>query len=67
VAFKASPLERAFQLARSGRVAKIDDIRKQLKHEGYDESVVDGGPSLKSQLRNLIKVSPLGPGGRTKR
>ena len=37
-------LERAFQLARSGHMATVDDIRKRLKQEGYDErAVVDGG------------------------
>jgi len=59
---KISALERAFQLARSGRVAKVDDIRKQLKQEGYNESAVDGGPSLQSQLRELIKAAHLRPG-----
>ena len=43
MACKVSPLERAFQLARSGRIAKVDEIRKQLRQEGYDENVVDGG------------------------
>jgi hypothetical protein len=67
VACKVSPLERAFQLARSGRVAKVDEIRKQLRQEGYDESVVDGGPLLKSQLRELIKGAHLEPGAPAKR
>jgi hypothetical protein len=51
-----SALERAFQLARSGRPAGIRDIRTQLKREGYDDRAVEG-PSLTLQLRNLIKVS----------
>jgi hypothetical protein len=50
-----SALERAFQLARSGRAAKIGDLKKQLKQEGYDESAMDGGPSLRMQLRKLIR------------
>jgi hypothetical protein len=50
-----SALERAFQLARSGRVAKVDDIKKQLKKEGYDASAMDGGPTLGMQLRKLIR------------
>jgi hypothetical protein len=62
-----SALERAFQLARSGRVAKVDDIRKQLRQEGYDERAVDGGPSLASQLRELIKTAHLEPGSPRKR
>jgi hypothetical protein len=59
---KVSTLERAFQLARSGRVATIGDIRKQLRQEGYDDSAVDGGPSLSLQLRELIKAAHLKPG-----
>jgi hypothetical protein len=51
-----SALERAFQLARSGRVAKVDDIKKQLKKEGYDASAMDGGPTLGMQLRKLGRV-----------
>ncbi len=57
---KISALERAFQLARSGRVIDVDDIRQELRREGYDErAVMDGGPLLKSQLRELIKAAHL--------
>ena len=53
-------LERAFQLARSGHMATVDDIRKRLKQEGYDERVVlDGGRSLTTQLRGLIRAAGL--------
>jgi hypothetical protein len=51
---KVSALERAFQLAGSGGVAKVDDIKKQLKQEGYDESAMNGGRSLRMQLKKLI-------------
>ena len=55
---KVTALERAFQLARSGRMATIDDIRKRLKQEGYDERVVaDGGRSLTTQLRGLLRAA----------
>jgi hypothetical protein len=55
---KVTALERAFQLARSGRMTKIDDIKKRLKREGYDERVVtEGGRSLTQQLRELIRTS----------
>lgn len=67
-------LERAFQLARSGHMATVDDIRKRLKNEGYDErAVADGGRSLTTQLRGIIRaagadaqpgVGPGKPGGR---
>jgi hypothetical protein len=52
---KVTALERAFQLARSGKMATIEDIKKRLKQEGYDERVVtDGGRSLTMQLRGFI-------------
>jgi hypothetical protein len=55
---KVTALERAFQLARSGRMTKIDDIKKRLNREGYDERVVtEGGRSLTQQLRELIRTS----------
>ena len=60
---KVTALERAFQLARSGRMATIDDIEKHLKREGYDERVVtEGGRSLATQLRELVRIAGLMPG-----
>ena len=57
---KVTALERAFQLARSGRMTTFDDIRKQLKREGYDDRVVaDGGRSLTTQLKGLIRTAGL--------
>jgi hypothetical protein len=50
-------LERAFQLAKSGGVVDLRDIRARLRREGYDEKAVDGGPSLTSQLKGLIKIA----------
>jgi hypothetical protein len=50
-----SALERAFQLARSGKMAAIGDIEKQLEREGYDRKVVHGGPLLRGQLTKLIR------------
>jgi hypothetical protein len=52
---KVSALERAFQLARSGEMAAIADIEKQLDREGYDRNVVNVGPLLKGQLKKLIR------------
>jgi hypothetical protein len=49
-------LERAFQLARSGRCATIDDIKQRLKAELYDQHIIEGR-SLRSQLRALIAAS----------
>jgi hypothetical protein len=51
-------VERAFELARDGELASVDDIRKQLKAERYDN--VDahlGSPSLNRQLLDLIHTA----------
>ena len=54
-------LERAFQLARSGHMATANDIRKRSEEqEGYHVlAVVDGGRSLTTQLRGLIRAAGL--------
>jgi hypothetical protein len=54
---RITALERAFQLAKSGGVVGISDIKARLRREGYDERAVDGGPSLTSQLRGIIKIA----------
>ena len=46
-------LERAFQLAQSGTVRSIDDIRVRLRKEGYSASQLTGR-SLIKQLRAII-------------
>jgi hypothetical protein len=56
---KFSALERAFQMARSGRVANIEDIKKSLTREGYNVGSAYDGRSLRSQLRHLIKAARL--------
>jgi hypothetical protein len=39
-------------------MATIDDIKKHLKREGYDERVVtEGGRSLMTQLRGLVRTA----------
>lgn len=62
-----TPLERAFQLARSGECHTIEDIRRRMKTEGYPTTQVDGR-ALSNQLRSLIQVAigtptPKGPKG----
>ena len=52
-------LERAFQLARSGHMATIDDIRKRLKQEGYDERAWPMAGALTTQIRGLIRAAGL--------
>lgn len=47
-------LERAFELARSGKYAKVHDIVRQLKAERYSTDQITGR-SLVAQLKDLIK------------
>jgi hypothetical protein len=49
-------LERAFELARSGRCASVADIKKQLKSEGYSITQITGRV-LSKQLDTLIKAA----------
>jgi hypothetical protein len=58
-----SALERAFQLAKSGLMSNVADIRVTLKREGYDAQGDLVGRSLKSQLRDLIKAARLDTDG----
>ncbi len=46
-------LERAFELARSGKVATVSDLRSQIRSEGYSVRDIDG-PALGRQLRSII-------------
>lgn len=47
-------LERAFELARSGKCLNINDIALHLHSEGYSVSQLEG-PVLKKQLLSLIE------------
>lgn len=49
-----NPIERAFELAQSGRFQSVRSIKDQLKLERYDLATVTGG-ALSSQLRKLIR------------
>jgi hypothetical protein len=49
-------IERAFELAKSGRLASIDELRRALKSEGYFTYHLTG-PSLLAQIRKLIQDS----------
>ena len=59
-------LERAFELARSGRCLSVSDIAHQLHSEGYSVAQLEG-PLLRKQLSELIekakKPMPKGPKG----
>lgn len=50
-------IERAFDLARSGRYKDVPEIARQLNAEGY-EGVTSrlAGPSLRKQLRDLCRA-----------
>jgi hypothetical protein len=49
-------LERAFDLARSGRFAKLSDLIQTLNREGYLVSQIQE-PLLRQQLTELIKAA----------
>ena len=51
-----TPLERAFELARSGRVPSVGEIRRQLKREGYEQDCLVGR-AVTSQLRSIIDAT----------
>jgi hypothetical protein len=51
-----NPIERAFQIAKSGACLGLSDLKVQLKKEGYSLSQIDGRV-LNNQLRDLIKKS----------
>jgi hypothetical protein len=46
-------LERAFELARSGKYSSVSDLRSALSREGYSASQIDG-PALGRQLRSIM-------------
>jgi hypothetical protein len=50
-------LERAFDIARSGRCMGVDDLIRRLKHEGYESRQIEGPHLRKQQLVRLIEVA----------
>ena len=46
-------LERAFELARTGRFTNVEEIIRRLRQEGHRSDQVMG-PVLRRQLRDLI-------------
>ena len=58
---RASIVERAFELARSGTCRSVTDVRMKLKAERYD--FVDNhlaGKSIVRQLQSAMKTARLG-------
>ena len=60
---KLTALERAFELASSGKCLSVMDIALSLRAEGYSVDQLEG-PALKKQLLDLIeKAANLMPKG----
>jgi len=59
VEIRVSQLERAFELARSGRCMSVADIKRKLREEGYQDDQVEG-PVLFGQLNSLMRKSASG-------
>lgn len=51
-----TPLERAFELARSGRFENVSAIKTELSAEGYSVAQVTG-PMLMRQIRDVLKAA----------
>ena len=49
-------VERAFQLARSGSVRDVAEIKRAMDREGYNPREIEG-KTLHGQLRVLIKTA----------
>ena len=47
-------IERAFQLAKSGKCRTVKEVKRRLFSEGYDTSQIEGR-TLTKQLNALIK------------
>lgn len=59
MAGRTGTVERAFELARSGRCATIGEIEKALAAEQYEDASAHlGGPLLRSQLRAEMAAIP---------
>jgi hypothetical protein len=53
---RPTELERAFQLGKSGHCGSVEDIRKQLRSEGYSTTQLTGR-ALARQLQALIQTA----------
>lgn len=48
-------LERAFELAKSGKFASVSEVKSAVSKEGYSMNQMEG-PMLARQLRALIQL-----------
>jgi hypothetical protein len=53
---RPTPLERAFELARTGEYASVGEIKLQLSKEGLAHGQIEG-PVLVRQLRDLCNAA----------
>ena len=53
---RKTPLERAFDMARTGAYRSVEDLKRRLSNEGYDCRQIDGR-QLKMQLSALLKAA----------
>ena len=49
-------LERAFELAKSGRYTRVSDLKRAVSSEGYSAAQLQG-PMLTRQLGQLIRAA----------
>ena len=50
-------VQRAYELARSGKCASIEDLKRQLRHEGHEAVLAHIQGSLSRELGRLIVES----------
>jgi hypothetical protein len=55
---RPTSLERAFELARSGTCADLNQVRRRLKAEGRTDREIEG-PALMRQIRELCLQAKL--------
>jgi hypothetical protein len=49
-------IERAFELARTGRYSDVSEIKDRMRNEGYFTDTVTG-PILRAQLKRLMEAA----------
>ena len=56
---RLTPIEKAFELARSGKCRSVSDVNRRLRSEKFDAVYTDGA-ALKKQLLHLIQEAKQG-------
>ena len=60
MSIQPSVIERAFQLAKSGRYESVPDIRAQLVREAYETADAIRGTNLVARLSTMINAARMG-------